>query len=130
MTDRMTGDQPPVVQYGAKPTTAPDCVNDKGEVPLNDPGVIPGVNCDPYQFKYQGNMYRTWHIAVNAWGLGVAAPTFKDIPAPSTRPMWAVDHALAFRIASILGYVYSLVAVWDGTAQMAYAIAPTIDLLS
>jgi hypothetical protein len=112
---------------GQTATVAPADVPDKGDVPHNDPNAIPGKTYDPYQFKYQGYLYRLWHICVNAWGLGVYAPTLAEIPAPETRPYWAVDHALAFRIASILGYVYSLIAIWDGTAQIAYATAPAID---
>ncbi len=129
----------PTVKYGtstspfSEPVTsstatiAPADVPDKGEVPQNDPNYIPGKTGDPYQEKYQGYLYRLWHICVNAWGLGVYAPTLAEIPAPETRPLWAADHALAFRIASILGYVYSLIAIWDGTAQISYAVAPEID---
>jgi hypothetical protein len=107
-------------------TTVPDNVVDKHEVPLNDPGAIPGLNCDPYSDPVQAGFYRTWHITVNAWGLGVAAPTLADIPTIESRPKWG-DHPLAYKVGSIVGYGYSLIAVWDTSVDVATTAAPTID---
>jgi hypothetical protein len=115
-----------MVETTPAPTVAPDSVPDKGEVPQNDPNYVPGKTGDPYQLKYQGTLYRNWHISVNWWGLGVQAPTFAEIPEVSTRPLWN-DHPWLYRIASWAGYGYSLIAIWDGTAQITYATAPVID---
>jgi len=100
--------------------------DDNCEVPQNDPKAVPGLTFDPYGAPCQKTFYRPWHIAANAWGLGIWAPTLADIPTPESRPKWS-DYTKLFRVMSILGYAYSLIAVWDASVDVVATASQTID---